>query len=83
MEKKTIYKKDIDYTIEVSNGRMIVHLLQRGNNGLYQSASSPYPDYEHIYNDKTREVEIIKLSRKQCIDRLLHTCLVNAAKVDR
>lgn len=83
MEKKTIYKKNIDYIIEVSNGRMSVHLLQRGNNGLYQSASSPYPDYEHIYNDKTGQVEIIKLTRKQCIERLLHRCLINATKVDR
>ena len=82
MEKKIIYKKDVDYTIETSNDRMTVRLLQRGNDGRYHSASSPYPDYEHIYNEETRKTEIIKLSRKQCIDRLLHTCLVNAAKMD-
>lgn len=82
MEKKTIYKKDIDYTVETHFGRMTVKLLQRGNDGLYHGASAPYPDYEQVYNEETRKTEIIKLTRKQCIDRLLHIALVNTAKVD-
>ena len=83
MKKKNTLKKDVDYTVETYDGRISVRLLQRGNNGYFQSASSPYPNYEHIYNDETGTMEIIKLTRKQCIDKLLKICLVNGSTVDQ
>ena len=82
MKKKTTLKKDVDYTVATYDGRMSVRLLQRGENGYFQSASCPYPDYEQIYNDETGKIEIIKLTRKQCIDKLLKMCLVNGSKMD-
>jgi len=81
MKKKVVYKKDIDYTVETGFGRMTVRLLQRGNDGLYHGASAPYPDYEQVYNEQTEKMEIVKLTRKQCIDRLLHIALLGASKV--
>ena len=83
MKKKNTLKKDVDYTVETYDGRISVRLLQRGNNGYFQSASCPYPNYEHIYNDETGTMEIIKLTRKQCIDKLLKICLINGSKVDQ
>lgn len=82
MSKKIVFKKDVDYTVEVSNGQMTVRLLQKGNDGRYHSATSPYPDCERIYNAETRQTEIKRLTRKQCIEALLHRCRVNAAKMD-
>ena len=82
MSKKVVFKKDVDYTVEVSNGQMTVRLLQRGNDGHYHSATSPYPDYEHTFNTETRQTEIRKLTRKQCIEALLQRCRVSAAKMD-
>ena len=62
MKKKTTLKKDVDYTVETYEGRISVRLLQRGENGYFQSASCPYPNYEHIYNEETGTIEIIKLN---------------------
>lgn len=82
MSKKIVFKKDVDYTVEVSNGQMTVRLLQKGNDGRYHSATSPYPDCERIYNAETRQTEIKRLTRKQCIEALLQRCRVSAAKMD-
>ena len=82
MKKKTTLKKDVDYTVETYEGRISVRLLQRGENGYFQSASCSYPNYEYIYNEETGTIEIIKLTRKQCVDKLLKMCLVNGSKMD-
>ena len=83
MTKKVVSKKDIDYTIEITGGRIIVRMLQLGNDGRNHSVSAPYPYYERFYNEETGQADIKKLTKQQCINLLLQRCRVNASKIDR
>lgn len=83
MAKKVVFKKDIDYTIEVGGGRIVIRMLQLGNDGRHHSVSAPYPYYEKFYNEETGQAEVKRLTKQQCINLLLQRCRVNASKVDR